>query len=253
MPDFQNAFISYGRADSKAFAIGLKEQLKARGLSQIWLDLDDIPSATDWQERIRQAIARSHQFIYVISPSAIASPYCQFELSLARDYGKRMIPLMHVEGGDFSAWATADPTGSATIRQLNWIFCRDELDQPETFLEKLSRTLHYCDERTGQAQAQTQDYVHQHTTLLAQALAWDRHHRQTRYLLVGKERQAAETWLQTRFPDGESLPCTPTDLHCEFITESTKNAHNLMTQVFLCHSDQDQEAADQPRRSLLSC
>ena len=59
MAAFQDAFLSYGRADSKTFAIALKEQLKAQGLSQIWLDLDDIPSGTDWQERIRQAIAPS--------------------------------------------------------------------------------------------------------------------------------------------------------------------------------------------------
>ena len=104
MAAFQDAFISYGRADSKAFAIALKDQLKAQGLSYIWLDLDDIPSATDWQQRIQEAIARSHQVIYVISPSAMASPYCQFELALARDYGKRIIPLMHVDGGDFNTW-----------------------------------------------------------------------------------------------------------------------------------------------------
>ena len=40
---FQDAFISYGQTDSKNFAIDLKERLKARGLSQIWLDLHDIP------------------------------------------------------------------------------------------------------------------------------------------------------------------------------------------------------------------
>ncbi|NMF82153.1 TIR domain-containing protein [Nodosilinea sp. P-1105] len=251
MAAFQDAFISYGRADSKAFAIALKEQLKVRGLSQVWLDLDDIPSGTDWQERIQAAIARSHQFVYIISPSAMASPYCQFELALAQDYGKRMIPLMHVEGGDFDTWASADPTGSTAIRQLNWIFFREGLDDPDTALAKLSRTLSFCDERTGQAQTQTQSYVHQHTTLLSQALSWNRHHRQTRYLLVGAERQAAETWLQTRTVNGDPLPCTPTDLHCEYITESTKNASNLMTQVFLCHSDQDQAPAEQIRRSLL--
>ncbi len=68
---------------------------------------------------------------------------------------------------------------------------------------------------------------------------------------MGADRQTAETWLQTRLADGEPLPCTPTDLHCEYITESTKNANNLMTQVFLCHSDQDQAPAKQIRRSLL--
>ena len=251
MPTFQDAFISYARADSKAFVITLKERLQSKGIGQIWLDQDDIPAATDWQQRIDEAIGRAHHFIYVISPSAMASPYCKLELTLARQYGKRIIPLLHGAGGDSKAWAIADPEGCTAVRQLNWIWCRDGLDDPEQFVERLSRTLHYCDETTGAAQAHVQTYVHQHTALLTQALTWERHHRQTRYLLVGTDRQAAETWLQTRFADGEPLPCTPSDLHCEFITESTKNASNLMTQVFLCHSDQDQAPAEQLRRSLL--
>jgi WD40 repeat protein len=251
MPTFQDAFISYARADSKAFVIALKEQLQAKGIGQIWLDQDDIPAATDWQQRIDEAIGRAHHFIYVISPSAMASPYCKLELTLARQYGKRIIPLLHGAGGDSKAWAIADPEGCTAVRQLNWIWCRDGLDDPEQFLETLSRTLSYCDENTGAAQAHVQTYVHQHTALLTQALSWQQHHRQTRYLLVGTDRQAAETWLHTRFADGEPLPCTPSDLHCEFITESTKNASNLMTQVFLCHSDQDQAPAEQLRRSLL--
>jgi hypothetical protein len=251
MPTFQDAFISYARADSKAFVIALKEQLQAKGIGQIWLDQDDIPAATDWQQRIDEAIGRAHHFIYVISPSAMASSYCKLELTLARQYGKRIIPLLHGAGGDSKAWAIADPEGCTAVRQLNWIWCRDGLDDPEQFVERLSRTLHYCDETTGAAQAHVQTYVHQHTALLTQALSWQHHHRQTRYLLVGTDRQAAETWLQTRFADGEPLPCTPSDLHCEFIAESTKNANNLMTQVFLCHSDEDQEIAEQIRRSLL--
>lgn len=251
MPAFQDAFISYARADSKAFAIALKDQLKGRGLSQIWLDQDDIPSATDWQARIDDAIERSHHFVYIISPAAIASPYCQIELERAIAYGKRIIPLLHVGGGDTAAWAAADPVGCATIRLLNWIWCRDGVDDSAQYLDKLSRTLSFCDEQTGQEQPQVKAYVHQHTALLLQALGWERHHRQTRNLLVGSDRQAAETWLHTRFAPGEPLPCPPSDLHCEFITESSKNASNLTTQVFLCHSDQDLEAAEQIRRSLL--
>jgi hypothetical protein len=57
---------------------------------------------------------------------------------------------------------------------------------------------------TSQEQSHVSAYVHQHTTLLTQALAWVQNQRKTRYLLVGKERQVAETWLHTRFPIGEA-------------------------------------------------
>ncbi|MEL6129159.1 MAG: toll/interleukin-1 receptor domain-containing protein, partial [Cyanobacteria bacterium J06628_4] len=257
MTVFQDAFISYGRTDSKAFAIQLKERLTAAGLT-VWFDFDDIPLATDFQERIDDGIERAHCFLYVISPSSVNSPYCDKELRLALQYGKRIIPIMHVDAINRDVWQQRNPNGietdwqtfqaagkhrsdanlNETVSKLNWVFFREGDD----FEQSLDGLLALFD--------QQQDYVHHHTQLLSQALAWERHHRQTRYLLVGAERQSAETWLQTRFV-GEVPPCSPTALHCEFITEATKNANNLMTQVFLCHSDRDQDSAEQIRQSLM--
>lgn len=258
MPVFQDAFISYGRADSKAFAMWLNQRLMAAGL-KVWLDFDDIPLATDFQERINDGIEKSHNFLYVISPSAVNSPYCAKELELALAYGKRIIPLMHVEAITDDTWQQRFPNGTAadwqafqaagkhrstdnlhaTVRKLNWVFFREKRDTFETAFEGL---LALFDHQHA--------YVQHHTQLLTRARAWVNHYRQSQYLLVGAERQAAETWLQTRFTD-EAPPCIPIDLQCEFITESTKNAKNLMTQVFLCHSHADTAAAERLRRLLL--
>ncbi|MEM7064123.1 MAG: TIR domain-containing protein [Cyanobacteria bacterium P01_B01_bin.77] len=256
MAAFQDAFISYGRTDSKAFAIQLKERLTAAGLT-VWFDFDDIPLATDFQERIDNGIEKAHAFLYVISPSSVNSPYCDKELNLALRCGKRIIPIMHVESIDRDTWQQRNPNGSdedwqafqaenkhntdnlnQTVGKLNWILCR-EGDDSEQSLQRLLALfpLH-------------QDYVQRHTQLLLQALTWERNHRQTRYLLVGNERIEAEKWLNVHFGD-EAAPCEPTPLHCEFITEATKNANNLMTQVFLCHDDQDQDTAEQIRQSLM--
>jgi len=68
-------------------------------------------------------------------------------------------------------------------------------------------------------------------------------------LLIGEERQQAEAWLKTRFVDNQP-PCTPSDLHCEFITESLKNADNLMTQAFLAYAETDKAIMDQIQRFL---
>ena len=98
---------------------------------------------TDWQQRIDEAIGRSHHFIYVISPSALASTHCQKELALARQYGKRIIPLMmYKSGGDVEARAKADPI----VGQIQWIWYRDNA---KLFLNTLSRILHCCDEQTS--------------------------------------------------------------------------------------------------------
>ena len=257
MAVFQDAFISYGRTDSKAFAIQLKDRLAAAGLS-VWFDFDDIPLATDFQERIDNGIERSYAFLYVISPSSVNSPYCDKELNLALRCGKRIIPIMHVEAIDRDVWQQRNPIGTEedwqafqtakkhssfenlneTVSKLNWIFFSEGHDFEQSLQGLLSLfPLH-------------QDYVQRHTQLLLQALTWERNHRQTRYLLVGNERIEAEKWLNIHFAD-EAAPCEPTPLHCEFITEATKNANNLMTQVFLCHDDQDQDTAEQIRQSLM--
>jgi hypothetical protein len=80
-------------------------------------------------------------------------------------------------------------------------------------------------------------------------LEWERQQKQTPYLLIGEERLKAEDWLKVRFKDSQP-PCLPTDLHCEFITESRKNAENLMTDVFLSYADDDREMAEKIRNSL---
>lgn len=67
--------------------------------------------------------------------------------------------------------------------------------------------------------------------------------------MVGQDRQNAETWLKVRF-EKDQLPCTPTELHGEYITESIKNGNNLMTQVFLSYAQEDIETMYKVRRSL---
>ena len=166
---------------------------------------------------------------------------------------------MHVEAMNRAAWRQRYPESTeqnwqtfqaagkhrsstslpAPIRRINWIMFREGIDDFEQSVQTLLASLN-----------QHRDYVYQHTEFLTKALAWQRCHRQTRYLLVGHDRQQAEAWLKTRFAD-EPLPCIPTSLHCEFITESIKNANNLMTQVFLCNAKQDEAAANLIRQCLL--
>ncbi|NER00353.1 MAG: toll/interleukin-1 receptor domain-containing protein [Cyanothece sp. SIO2G6] len=125
------------------------------------------------------------------------------------------------------------------IGKINWVQCKEEIDDFEQSLQQLLALLQL-----------EKDYVHQHTVLLNQALEWERNQKQTRYLLTGEDRQRAEAWLAVRFGDKQA-PVWPTDLHYAFITESIKNATNLMTQVFLAHAEEDDAIAEKVRRSLM--
>lgn len=232
MKNLFDAFISYGRADSKAFATKLHAKLVKVGL-KVWFDQNDIPLGVDFQNQIDDGIEKAQNFLFIISPHSVKSLYCRKEIELAVQHNKRIIPLLHIEPSD--CWDQLHPT----IGKINWVFFREEQDTFETSFAGLGSLIHH--------QA---DYVEQHTHFLVQALEWERNQKQTNYLLIGEERIDAESWLKIRFKD-EQPPCVPTDLHCEFICESTKNANNLMTQVFLAYSDQDRAVMEKICKSLM--
>ncbi|NEP52080.1 MAG: TIR domain-containing protein, partial [Moorea sp. SIO3C2] len=61
MKTFFDAFISYGRADSKVFSTKLHQRLTELGF-RIWFDQQDIPLGVDFQNQIDDGIEKSHNF-----------------------------------------------------------------------------------------------------------------------------------------------------------------------------------------------
>ncbi|NJN73030.1 MAG: TIR domain-containing protein [Limnothrix sp. RL_2_0] len=256
--DFFDGFISYGRADSKAFAAKLQGDLGEAGFN-MWFDQNDIPLGVDFQNQIDDGIEKAHNFLYVIAPHSVNSPYCLKEVVLALKCNKPIIPLLHVEEISVETWKERNPGGTEqqweeyqslgkhssfpnmhpTIGKINWIYFREGIDDYEQSLKGLIGLMH-----------KQEDYVHQHTRFLAQALEWDRNHRQTRLLLTGDERKEAKQWLVFRYKD-EQPPCEPTDLQSEYICESEKNANNQLTDVFLSYSEHDEDVMNVIARKLM--
>ncbi|NEO32503.1 MAG: TIR domain-containing protein [Symploca sp. SIO3C6] len=257
MTAFFDAFISYGRADSKALATKLHRRLLEAGL-KIWFDQNDIPLAVDFQNQIDDGIEKSHNFLFIIAPHSVNSPYCLKEIELAIKLKKRIIPLLHVEVISQETWQSRFPQGTQeawetykaqgkhtvfqnmhpTISKINWVYFRERMDDFEQSLAGLIDLFN-----------RHRDYVEQHTQFLVKAREWERHQKQTSYLLIGEEKQEAQSWLKKRFQNDQP-PCVPTDLHCEYITESIKNANNLMTQVLISYADKDRAAMEKVRNSL---
>ncbi len=257
MSELYHAFISYGRADSKEFAIKIYNCLTEAGFN-IWFDQNDIPLGVDFQNEIDDGIAKADNFLFIISPHAVNSPYCQKEINLALKYNKRIIPLLHVEQITQEIWQGRNPQGTESewqdyqakglhssfanmhqsISKINWVYFRENID---SFADSFRGLIQVFDTH--------RDYVRKHTKFLADALNWQENHQQTRYLLIGEQRQAAEQWLGRKFLD-QPAPCQPTDLHCEYICESIKNANNLMTQVFIGYADSDRDIMERLSRTL---
>jgi hypothetical protein len=257
MNNFCDAFISYGRADSLAFGRKLYARLLEEGF-KVWFDQNDIPLGVDFQNQIDDGIEKAHNFLFIIAPHSVNSPYCLKEIELAIKRNKRIIPLLHVEQINRETWQQRFPQGTdeeweaykakgkhtvfqnmhPTIGKINWVYFREGIDD----FEKSFAGLIDLFKRHA-------DYVEQHTQFLAKALEWERNQKQHSCLLIADEKQQAQIWLKRRFQD-EQPPCIPTDLHCEYITESIKNANNLMTQVIISYADEDRATMEKICSSL---
>ncbi len=89
---FKGLFISYGRCQSLSFVGRLHQQLKLAGYDG-WFDKVNIPDGDDYVQRISHGIESAHNFVYVMAPRCLTSPYCLIELEYARLLGKRVIPI----------------------------------------------------------------------------------------------------------------------------------------------------------------
>jgi hypothetical protein len=83
MTNLFDAFISYGRADSKAFATKLHVRLLKQGL-KLWFDQNDIPLGVDYQNEIDDGIEKAHNFLFIIAPHSVFTGFGQLELLSAR-------------------------------------------------------------------------------------------------------------------------------------------------------------------------
>lgn len=256
MNPLQDVFISYGRADSYHFAKTLNERLLAEGL-EVWFDFDDIPLGVDYQKQIDDGIDKADNFLFIISPHSVNSVYCGLEIQRALDRGKRIIPLLQVEEISQDTWQLRNPTGTdeqwqaykeagkhssypnmhPIIQKINWVYFRETDDFESSLAGLLKIFQHYP------------SYVRKHTELLNHALTWQQNKKQRKYLLAGELLQQAQDWLQIKFQDTQP-PCNVTDLHCEYITESLKNAQNGQTQVFVAYEKEDAKTMVEVRRFL---
>jgi len=240
---FKDVFISYGRRESKAFAARLHDRLVEQGYT-VWFDQNDIPLGVDFQNQIDEGIEKAHNFIFVIAPHAVKSPYCLKEIELAVKHNKRIIPIIQVEPTD--CWDKMHPV----IAKLNWIYMREEfvegvaledlkpLDDHEAGFEGLFSLLKLHPE-----------YIRQHTHYLNLALDWERRQENPEFLVSDSERQAAEEWLIYEFKDTQP-PCLPTELHANFLCESKKYAELGMTDLFISYSTVDAEIRKKVIKSL---
>jgi len=190
-------FISYSRRDD-GFVRALHAYLTGRGRG-VWVDWEDIPPASRWEQDIGDSIDAAESFVFVASPSSLASEECGKELRRAQEGGKRIVPLA-LDGA-------APAEAPAAIRELNWIWCREADDRDVAFaaLETALNT--------------ELEWARAHTRLIRRAVDWDER-KDASLLLRGKDLSEAERALA----DNAGKEPRPTDLQQRYLRESRRAA-----------------------------
>lgn len=193
-------FISYARADSSEIAEELVNGLKLAGFDA-YLDKHDIDKAESWEQRLYALIVRADAVVFLISPAAVHSNRCAWEVDKALKFGKRLVPVEWI--------AVPEAEVPDALKRLNYIFLSNATSITKT-LGELAETLR---KDIGWIRAQT--------LIGEQAVRWqsESDRRKAKDLLFrGSELAEAQAWAGRRQADFPPI----TDLQSTFLAESAK-------------------------------
>jgi hypothetical protein len=105
-------FISYSRRDED-FAQELLTGLELVGFEP-YLDKHDIAAGEDWEARLGQLIEAADTVVFVISPDAVASERCAWEVERTVALKKRLLPNVRRRVDEAQV--------PARLKQLNYLF-----------------------------------------------------------------------------------------------------------------------------------
>ena len=186
------AFISYARKDT-VFVRELYAFLSDAG-REVWVDWEDIPPASEFEQDIYAGIDEAESFVFVVSPSSLASEYCGKEFEHALKQGKRIVPI--------ACESTDENDAPEGLRQLNWIWCRDGDDRDAAFA-KLTAALDT-----------DLEWARAHTRLLRLAVDWEASPGSP--LLKGHDLKQSEAKLA----ENEAKEPKPTELQQRYVRAS---------------------------------
>ncbi len=128
--------------------------------------------------RVTNGIVKARNFVYIITESTVQDEFCEFELGVAEEYSKKMIPIVYK---DKELKSNLLPK---SIQRYNWIFMRED-DSFESGVGYLAG-----------AMFNDQEYVNAHTFVSYQAFLWSINGEDPRFLLKDDELEGPKTWLQ---------------------------------------------------------
>jgi formylglycine-generating enzyme required for sulfatase activity len=177
-------FISYSRKDSANFADELVAGLELAGFAP-FLDRHDIAAGEDWEARLGGLIQQADTVVFVVSPEAVKSERCGWEVNKALALSKRLIPVI------FKSVPDSDIPNQ--LRRLQFI--RFDVGFGLTrSLAQLAKTLR-----------QDIDWIREHTRLAELAARWQVRSQPDSLVLRADELDAAKVWVSRRKPEAPEI------------------------------------------------
>src|SRR6266566_2051723 len=170
-------FISYSRRDSAAFADELVAGLEVAGFAP-YLDRHDIAAGEDWEARLGGLIAQSDTVVFVVSPEALKSEQCTWEVDRTIELSKRLLPVIFKSVPDHDI--------PEKLRRLQFV----RFDTGPGFARPLSDL--------AAALRVDLQWIREHTRLGELATRWDGRGRPESLLLRGDDLDAAKAWVAAR-------------------------------------------------------
>jgi WD40 repeat protein len=170
-------FISYSRRDAADFAEEVVAGLELAGFAP-FIDRLDIKPGEPWEDRLGLLIAQSDTVVFVITPEAVKSERCAWEVERTLELSKRLLPVVYKR-------------------------------VPESEIPEKLRRLQFVRFDTGRALARSiaelaealradLDWIREHTRLGELATRWVARQRPESLLLRGDDLDAVKAWMAQR-------------------------------------------------------
>jgi formylglycine-generating enzyme required for sulfatase activity len=177
-------FISYSRRDSIDFAEEIVAGLELAGFAA-FLDRHDIAAGEDWAARLGSLIRQADTVVFVVSPEAVKSERCTWEVNKALAETKRLLPVI------FKPVSDADIPQELQRRQFVRFDTGLGINRP---LAQLAEALR-----------QDLDWIREHTRLGELAGRWESRGHPDWLLLRGDDLVSAQSWADRRKPDAPAI------------------------------------------------
>src|SRR5215475_13766532 len=170
-------FISYSRKDSAEFADELVAGLEYGGFAP-FLDRHDIAAGEDWEARLGGLIAQSDTVVFVVSPEAVKSDRCVWEVDRTIELSKRLLPVIFKPVPEYDI--------PKKLSRLQFV----RFDTGRGITRPLAEL--------AEALRQDLDWIREHTRLGESAAHWERLGRPESHLLRGDAIDAMKGWMAAR-------------------------------------------------------